>query len=52
MLKLTCPGGLTGMPQITLPLAKLEGCPLGISIAGLPGSDWMLLDLAEKLAAA
>ena len=52
MLKLTCPGGLTGMPQVTLPLAKLEGCPLGISIAGLPGSDWMLLDLAEKLGAA
>jgi amidase len=52
MLKLTCPGGLTGMPQVNLPLAKLEGCPLGISIAGLPGSDWMLLDLAETLAAA
>lgn len=51
MLKLTCPGGLTGLPQVTLPLAKLEGCPLGISIAGLPGSDWMLLGLAEKLEA-
>lgn len=52
MLKLTCTGGLTGMPQMTLPLAKLDGCPLGISIAGLPGSDWMLLDIAEKLGAA
>ena len=51
MLKLTCPAGLTGLPQVNLPLAKLEGCPLGISIAGLPGSDWMLLDLAEKLEA-
>ncbi|KZD10001.1 amidase [Oceanibaculum pacificum] len=50
MLQLTCTAGLAGLPQVTLPLAKLDGAPVGLSLAALPGSDWLLLELAERLA--
>ncbi|MBU0725382.1 MAG: amidase [Alphaproteobacteria bacterium] len=51
MLKLTCIAGLAGLPQVTLPLARLDGAPVGLSLAALPGSDWLLLDLAERIKA-
>lgn len=41
---LTCPAGLSGFPQVTLPLAAHE-TPLGISLLGPPGSDEALLAL-------
>jgi amidase len=41
---LLCIAGLTRLPQISLPLATLEGCPLGISLIGPHGSDTGLLD--------
>ena len=44
---LTCPAGLSGMPQISLPLARRE-TPLGISILGPAGSDEALIGLACK----
>jgi Asp-tRNA(Asn)/Glu-tRNA(Gln) amidotransferase A subunit family amidase len=31
-------------------LAETDGCPVGISIAGAPGADMMLLDTGVKLA--
>lgn len=40
---------LSGTPQITIPLAKQEGVPLGISLMGPKGSDRALIDLATKL---
>ena len=46
---LTCPAGLSGCPQISLPLAQADG-PLGISILGPRGSDESLLGLAASLA--
>jgi amidase len=46
-LALTSLCGLSGFPQITLPLARLDGCPLGISLIASPGSDQKLLALAE-----
>ncbi len=45
---LTCPAGLSGCPQISLPLAQADG-PLGISILGPRGSDESLLGLAASL---
>ena len=43
--------GLTRLPQISLPLAQLDGCPLGFSLLGGPDSDEKLLELAEALEA-
>ena len=48
---LTCIAGLTSLPQISLPLAQLDGCPLGFSLLGGPDSDEKLLALAEALEA-
>ena len=50
-MELLCTAGLAGLPQITLPLASLENCPLGLSLVGRRGSDMELLTLAEDLAA-
>ena len=42
---LTCPAGLAGLPQISLPLAHADA-PLGVSIVGPAGTDEALLALA------
>ena len=36
--------GLASLPQISLPLGTLDGCPLGVSILGPRGSDQGMLD--------
>ena len=41
---------LCGLPQVTLPRATLEGCPLGLSLIGPRGSDLLLLQVARRLA--
>jgi Asp-tRNA(Asn)/Glu-tRNA(Gln) amidotransferase A subunit family amidase len=41
--------GLGGLPQLTLPLGTLDGCPLGLSIVGARGTDSALLALAASL---
>ncbi len=48
-LELLCVSGLTGFPQITLPLTKVYGAPLGISLMGPAGSDQRLIGLAKKI---
>jgi amidase len=50
-MSLLCISGLGGLPQINLPLATLDGCPLGLSIVGRRGSDRMLLSLARRVIA-
>ena len=42
---------LARTPQLSLPLATLDGCPLGISLMGAQGTDEMLISAAEKIAA-
>ena len=49
-MALLCTAGLAGLPQISLPLAGLYDCPLGLSLVGRRGSDMELLTLAEDLA--
>ena len=49
VLCLTSTAGLARLPQITLPLGQLSGCPLGLSLMGGPGSDLSLLAFAESL---
>jgi amidase len=46
---LLCISGLGGLPQISLPLAKLDGLPLGLSIIARRGADAMLLELAGTI---
>jgi amidase len=52
LLSLTCIAGLTGLPQVTVPLATVGGLPVGLSLLGPRGSDETLMALAEKVAAA
>jgi amidase len=49
-LSLLCIAGLARLPQINLPLGRLNGCPIGISLIGPRDSDMMLLGLARSLA--
>ena len=48
---LLCISGLTGLPQISLPLAQMGGLPLGLSLIAAHGRDVDLLDLAERAVA-
>ncbi len=47
---LCCHGGLTGVPQVSIPGAMLDGAPIGLSIVGAPGTDATLVAVAEALA--
>jgi len=38
--------GVAGLPQVTLPVAAADECPVGLSLVGPPGSDEWLLQLA------
>ncbi len=49
-MRITCIAGLGGLPEISIPAATVEGCPLGLSIAAAPGNDAHLLALARRLA--
>ncbi len=49
-MSLLCIAGLAGLPQISLPLARLNGCPLGVSLIGACGDDALLLALARRIA--
>jgi amidase len=48
-LPLNAIAGHAGLPQVTLPAVRIEGCPLGLSIVGPRGADRALLKLAETL---
>jgi amidase len=48
-LALLCIAGIAGMPQINLPLGKLNGCPIGLSLIGARDSDMMLLAFAKTV---
>jgi len=47
---LTSHGGLTGVPQVNLPGATVDGTPVGLSIIGAPGTDLELLAIARNFA--
>lgn len=49
-ISLLCPAGLGGLPQLTLPLGELDGCPVGLSVVAARGQDLTLLRLATALA--
>ena len=43
--------GLAGCPQISLPVAMVDGCPLGLSLVGPPGRDRALIAVARAVLA-
>jgi amidase len=51
VLTLTCIAGTLGAPQASLPLAAVEGRPVGLSFIAAPGQDEALLALARTLTA-
>jgi amidase len=48
-LPLLCIAGLARLPQVSVPLAQLDGCPLGLSLIAARGNDTLLLELAGRL---
>jgi amidase len=52
ILGLAAHGGLTGVPQVTVPGAKVDGLPVGLSIVGGHGSDAALVAVVRALEAA
>jgi amidase len=49
-LNLLCLSVLSGLPQVSMPLASRSGAPLGLSIMGPAGSDMSLVALARRIA--
>jgi amidase len=41
--------GLARLPQVSLPLARVDGCPVGLSLVAARGGDAMLLSLAKGI---
>jgi len=46
VMRLTCIAGVAGLPQVTIPVGTVQGCPVGLSFIGWQGGDEALLDLA------
>jgi amidase len=42
-------GGLTGVPQVSVPGARVDGAPVGLSILAARGGDAMLVAVARAL---
>ena len=49
IIHLTCIAGLTGLPQMNLPLGQSGGIPVGLSLIAARGSDHLLLAVARQL---
>jgi len=48
-IQLLCVSGLSGFPQISMPLATRDGAPLGLSLIGPAGSDLSLVGLTQRI---
>jgi amidase len=48
--QMLCLAGLSGFPQVSLPLGQRLGAPLGLSLLGPAGSDMALVRLAQRIA--
>jgi amidase len=49
-IQMLCIAGLSGLPQISMPLGQRLGAPLGLSLLGPAGSDASLVKLAQRIA--
>jgi amidase len=50
-MRLLCISGLSGLPQISLPMGSIDGLPLGLSLLGARNSDRALIALARRILA-
>ncbi|MGD0810948.1 MAG: amidase [Acidimicrobiales bacterium] len=48
-LTLTAPAGMVGAPVLSLPLAEVDGLPVGVALVGLPGDDDALVEIAGQV---
>ncbi|MCI0144096.1 amidase [Arthrobacter bambusae] len=48
-MRLSCIASISGLPQVTIPMAYLDGAPVGVSFIGWRGGDEQLLDLAVAM---
>jgi amidase len=48
-LTLTAPAGMAGAPVVSLPLAEIDGLPLGVALVGLAGDDEALVEMATSI---
>lgn len=49
-LNICCIAGLSGLPQVSMPLVNLADGPVGVSLIGMPHGDEILLRAAVELA--
>jgi len=49
VMRLTCISGISGLPQVSIPVGTVSGCPVGLSFIGWAGGDEALLDLAWRV---
>ena len=49
IIRLTCMGGTTGRPQLSMPLGEVDGLPVGLSLMGSRGDDEALIGFALEL---
>ena len=49
IVRLTCMGGTTGRPQLSMPLGEADGLPVGLSIMGNRGDDEALISFALQI---
>ena len=49
IIRLTCIGGTTGRPQLSLPLGEVDGLPVGLSLLGEQKDDEALMGFALAL---
>lgn len=47
--RITAIAGVGGLPQISIPIGTIDGCPAGLGLIGWPGGDEALFDLAVAL---
>jgi amidase len=48
VIGITCIASLGGLPQVSLPLARLTAGPVGLSLVAPRGKDALLLDLVAE----
>ena len=49
IIRLTCIGGTTGRPQLSMPLGEVDGLPVGLSLMGNRGDDEALIGFALEI---
>jgi amidase len=48
-IRLLCWSGLSGFPQLSLPLGSVDGAPFGLSLLAPAGGDLALIRLGRRI---